>query len=460
MFDSLSDRLDGIFKRLRGFGKLNESNIRDAMREVRMAMLEADVHFRVVKDFVKRVEDKALGADITKSLTPGQEVVKIVYAELGELMGGENERIKLASQPPTIVMMAGLQGSGKTTSAGKLARLLKAEKPLLIACDVYRPAAIDQLQTLGRQLDIAVYSEGTGADPVGIAERGVAHARLNGFRVAIIDTAGRLAIDEEMMAEARRIKEKVQPHEILFVADAMTGQDAVNVAQRFNEELAIDGVVLTKLDGDARGGAALSIRQVTGKPIKFVGMGEKLDALEAFHPGRMADRILGMGDVRTLIEKAQANIDQDQALAMQKKLMEENFTLEDFRTQLQMVKQMGPIEQLLGMIPGMKDLKKQLGGMTKPEDDMKRIEAIIGSMTMHERLHPQVLNGNRRKRIARGSGTQVADVNSLMKEFAEAQKLMKQFGKIAKFGGLGGLGGKLGRKFSQPRPNDLRRGRN
>jgi signal recognition particle subunit SRP54 len=435
MFDSLTDRLEGIFRKLRGFGKLTEANIKDAMREVRLALLEADVHFRVVKDFVKRVEERAIGADVSKSLTPGQEVIKIVYAELAELMGGENARIKLATPPPTIVMMAGLQGSGKTTSAGKLARLYKAERPLLVACDVYRPAAVDQLKTLGRQLEIAVYDEGTGADPVDIAGRGVEFAKNNGHRMVIVDTAGRLAIDEEMMAEAKRIKERIKPHEILFVADAMTGQDAINVAQRFNEDLEIDGVVLTKLDGDARGGAALSIRQVTGKPIKFVGMGEKLDALEAFHPARMADRILGMGDVRTLIEKAQANIDQEEALRLQKKLMEEQFTLEDFRTQLQMVKKMGPIEQLLGMIPGMKEMTKQMPGMGRAEDELKRIEAIISSMRMDERLRPQILNGSRRKRIARGSGTTVADVNSLMKEFEKTRKLMKSFGKFAKLGG-------------------------
>ena len=405
------------------------------MREVRLALLEADVHFRVVKDFIKRLEERAIGADISKSLTPGQEVVKIVYAELTELMGGENVGIRLASPPPTIVMMAGLQGSGKTTSAGKLARLHRSERPLLVACDVYRPAAVDQLKTLGRQLDIAVYDEGTEVDPVEIAARGVAQAKANGNRMVIVDTAGRLAIDEEMMAEARRIKERIQPHEVLFVADAMTGQDAVNVAQRFNEVLSIDGVVLTKLDGDARGGAALSIRQVTGKPIKFVGMGEKLDALEAFHPTRMADRILGMGDVRTLIEKAQANIDQEEALKLQKKLLEEDFSLEDFRTQLQMVKKMGPIEQLLGMIPGMKDIGKQVAGMGRPEDELKRIEAIITSMTMDERVRPQILNGSRRKRVARGSGTNVADVNSLLKEFSKTRKLMKSFGKFAKFGG-------------------------
>jgi signal recognition particle subunit SRP54 len=434
MFDNLSERLEGIFRKLRGYGKLNESNIKDAMREVRLAMLEADVHFRVVKEFIKRVEERAVGADVGKSLTPGQEVVKIVYAELTELMGAENVQLQLAQQPPTIVMMAGLQGSGKTTSAGKLARLHKDLNPLLIACDVYRPAAVDQLRTLGRQLDIAVYDEGTGADPVEIAARGVAHAKHNGHRMAIVDTAGRLAIDEEMMAEARRIKERIQPHEVLFVADAMTGQDAVNVAQRFNEDLEIDGVVLTKLDGDARGGAALSIRQVTGKPLKFVGVGEKLDALEPFHPTRMADRILGMGDVRTLIEKAQQNIDQEEALALQKKLVEENFTLEDFRKQLQMVKKMGPIEQLIGMIPGMKGIKKQLGEMGQAEDELKKIEAIINSMTVRERVRPELLNASRRKRIARGSGTHVSDVNSLMKEFARTRKLMKDFGRLAKLG--------------------------
>jgi signal recognition particle subunit SRP54 len=435
MFESLTDRLEGVFRKLRGFGKLNESNIKEAMREVRMALLEADVHFRVVKAFVARVEERAIGADVSKSLTPGQEVIKIVHAELTELMGGDHVRIKLASQPPTIIMMAGLQGSGKTTSAGKLARLYQTERPLLVACDVYRPAAVEQLKTLGSQLGVAVYEEGTGADPVEIAARAAAYARNNGHRVVIVDTAGRLAIDEEMMAEARRIRERIQPDEVLFVADAMTGQDAVNVAQRFNEDLAIDGVVLTKLDGDARGGAALSIREVTGKPIKFVGMGEKLDALEPFHPKRMAERILGMGDVLTLIEKAQANIDQEEALRLQKKLFEEQFTLEDFRKQLQMVKKMGPLEQLLGMIPGMKDLTKQMSGMGRPEDELKRIEAIIDSMTMKERLRPQILNASRRKRIARGSGTAVADVNSLMKEFEKTRKLMKSFGKFAKLGG-------------------------
>ncbi len=443
MFDSLSDRLDGVFRKLRGYGKLNEKNIQDAMRQVRLALLEADVHFRVVKDFVKRVQERALGAAITKSLTPGQEVVKVVYAELTDLMGSEHKGLRISSKPPTIVMLAGLQGSGKTTSAGKLAKLFSAQFPLLVACDVYRPAAVDQLKTLGKQLGIQVYDEGTEADPVDIATRAVEHAKAVGHRLVIIDTAGRLAIDEEMMAEVRRIKKRVMPHEILFVADAMSGQDAVNVAKRFNDDLEIDGVILTKMDGDARGGAALSIRAVTGKPIKYIGVGEKLDGLEAFHPTRLADRILGMGDVRTLIEKAQKTIDQEQAFKLQEKMATDSFTLEDFRSHLGMVKQMGPIDQLLGMIPGMKDIKK-MADMGRAEDDLKRIEAIINSMTMRERLQPRLLNGSRRKRIAQGSGTSVSEVNALMKEFAKTRKIMKKFGKMAR---LARMGGGLGKRL-------------
>ncbi|MTI79864.1 MAG: signal recognition particle protein [Firmicutes bacterium] len=431
MFQSLSERLQDTFKKLKGKGNLTEADVKEAMREVRMALLEADVNFKVVKEFVASVREKAVGQDVMSSLTPGQQVVKIVRDELVELLGGQQSKINLASKPPTVVMAVGLQGSGKTTTCGKLANLMRKQgrSPLMVACDIYRPAAIKQLETLGKQLDMPVFSMGQ-ENPVHIAKEAVKSAEKNGQDLVIIDTAGRLHVNEELMAELANIKQEVTPHEILLVVDAMTGQDAVNVAESFNERLGLDGVVMTKLDGDTRGGAALSVRKVTGTPIKFVGMGEKLDALEAFHPDRMADRILGMGDVLTLIEKAQANIDEDEAKKLQQKLKTADFTLEDFLDQLQQVKKMGPLDQVLGMIPGMskiKNLEEQID-----EKEMVYAEAIIKSMTPYERRHPEKINGSRRKRIAQGSGTKVQDVNKLLKQFQQTRKMFKQFGDMEK----------------------------
>ncbi len=431
MFQSLSDRLQETFKKLKGKGNLTEADVKDAMREVRVALLEADVNYKVVKEFVAQVKEKAVGQDVMSSLTPGQQVVKIVREQLVELLGGVQSKINIAPKPPTIVMLVGLQGSGKTTTCGKLANLLRKQgrRPLLVAADVYRPAAIKQLEVLGKQLDIPVFSMGQ-QNPVNIAKAAVESANKSGNDLVIIDTAGRLHINEELMAELEGVKAAVNPHEILLVVDAMTGQDAVNVAESFNERLGLDGVVMTKLDGDTRGGAALSVRKVTGTPIKFAGMGEKLDALEAFHPDRMADRILGMGDVLTLIEKAQANIDAEQTEKLKKKLKTANFTLEDFLDQLQQVKKMGPLDQILGMIPGMskiKNLQEQID-----EKELVFAEAIINSMTPYERQHPEKINGSRRKRIAKGSGTSVQEVNRLLKQFEQTRKMFKQFGDLEK----------------------------
>jgi signal recognition particle subunit SRP54 len=429
MFDNLTEKFDSVFKKLRGQGRLSEENIQEALREVRLVLLEADVNFRVVKDFVAAVRERAIGQDVLKSLTPGQQVIKVVREELGRLMGeGEDNSLDLAARPPVAIMLCGLQGAGKTTTCGKLARHLRRTKrnPLLVPADIYRPAAIEQLKTVGRQLDIAVFDTQPDQDPVRICSEAKRYAELNGFDTLILDTAGRLHIDETLMGELVRIKEAVAPREILLVADAMTGQDAVNVAQSFNEQLALTGVVLSKLDGDARGGAALSIRAVTGKPIKLVGMGEKLDALEVFHADRMAQRILGMGDVLTLIEKAQTAIDSDQAAEMEKRLRKEGFTLENFRDQLQAVKKMGSMESILTLIPGAGKALKQSQGMQLPDKELKKIEAIINSMTLQERRNHKILNGSRRLRIARGSGTTVQDVNQLLKRFTEAQKMMKK----------------------------------
>lgn len=448
MFDTLSDKLDSVFKKLRGHGRLTEQHIKETMREIRLVLLEADVNFRVVKDFVAKVTERAAGQDVLKSLTPAQQVIKVVREELAALMGeGEDNSLNLSVKPPVPLMLCGLQGAGKTTTCGKLALKLRREKrnPLLVPADVYRPAAIAQLKTLGRQLDVEVFDSQSGQDPVDICVRALNYAELNGFDTIILDTAGRLHIDSELMGELKQIVAKVAPQEILFVADAMTGQDAVTVAASFDEQLPLTGVVLTKLDGDARGGAALSIRAVTGKPIKLVGMGEKLDALEQFHPDRMAQRILGMGDVLSLIEKAQEAVDADDAAAMEQKLRKGGFTLETFLEQMQMVKKMGSMDSLLKMIPGAGKALKKAQGAQLPEDEMKRIEAIIRSMTVQERLNHKILNGSRRLRIAKGSGTRVQDVNQLLKRFVEAQKMMKKMQKMGPKGlkGMLGQGGQL-----------------
>ena len=428
VFEGLAERLQNTFKKLRGHGKLSESDVNEAMREVRMALLEADVNFKVVKDFVKRIKERAVGQEVMSSLTPAQHVIKIVNEELTELMGGTQSRIMISPKPPTVIMLVGLQGAGKTTTAGKLARMLKKQgkNPLMVAGDIYRPAAIKQLQVLGEQLLIPVFSKGNEVSPVQIAEEAIAHAKSYANDVVIIDTAGRLHINEQLMDELKSIKRTVQPHEVLLVVDAMTGQDAVNVAEAFNNDLGIDGTILTKLDGDARGGAALSIKAVTGCPIKFAGMGEKLDALEPFHPDRMASRILGMGDVLSLIEKAQSTFDMEQAEELERKMRKDDFTLDDFLMQMQQVRKMGSFEQILGMIPGMGSIKKQLGEIDFDGKEIRQIEAIIRSMTPKERRDISIINGSRRKRIAVGSGTRVQDVNKLLKQFAEARKMMKK----------------------------------
>lgn len=435
VFEGLSDKLQQTFKKLRGKGKLSETDVTEALRDVRLALLEADVNFKVVKDFIGKVKERAVGQEVIGSLTPAQLVIKIVHEELTALMGATQSRITISSRPPTVVMLVGLQGAGKTTTAGKLAHLLQKQdkRPLLVAADVYRPAAIKQLQVLGEKLEIPVYAEEDSKNPVQIAKTAVAYALSHGRDIVLIDTAGRLHINEELMNELKEIKQTVKPHEILFVADAMTGQDAVTVADAFNQELGLDGVILTKLDGDARGGAALSIRAVTGRPIKFAGMGEKLDALEPFHPDRMASRILGMGDMLSLIEKAQSTIDLEQAKEMEKKLRKEEFTLDDFLEQLRQVRKLGPLDQILGMIPGMGNLKK-MQGVELDEKELKRTEAIICSMTRKERRDPALINGSRRKRIATGSGTRVQDVNRLLKQFVEARKMMKRFQEMQKSG--------------------------
>ena len=447
IFESLSDRLQETFKKLRGHGKLTEDDVNEAMREVRMALLEADVNFKVVKNFIKTVKERAIGQDILETLTPAQVVVKIVDEELTNLMGGTQSRINMSPNPPTIIMMAGLQGAGKTTSAGKLGLSLKKQgkRPLLVACDIYRPAAIKQLQVVGKQLDIPVFSMEQGTDAVTIAKSSIAYSQSHANDVIIIDTAGRLQIDEALMQELRDIKAEVKPHEILLVVDAMTGQESVNVAQTFNDSLGLDGVIMTKLDGDARGGAALSVKAVTNVPIKFIGMGEKLEPLQPFHPDRMASRILGMGDVLSLVEKAQQTFDMEEAKKMEKKLRKDEFTLDDFLSQMQQVKKLGSLENILGMIPGMGGLKKQLEGQDIDLDgkEMRQIEAIIRSMTPQERADITIINGSRRKRIAMGSGTRVQDVNKLLKQFGEMRKMMKKMKKMQKgkgFPGLGALG--------------------
>lgn len=434
IFEGLADKLQSTFKKLRGRGKINEADVTEALREVRMALLEADVHFKVVKDLVARIKERAVGQEVLESLTPAQQVVKIVNDELTELMGGTQSRITISPKPPTVIMLVGLQGAGKTTTVGKLGQYLKKQgkNPLMVAADVYRPAAIKQLQVLGEQLSIPVFTM-EEPKPVEIAKQALEHAKLYARDVVIIDTAGRLHINEELMQELKDIKSAVKPHEILLVVDAMTGQDAVNVAESFNGDLGLDGIILTKLDGDARGGAALSVKAVTGCPIKFAGMGEKLDALEPFHPDRMASRILGMGDVLTLIEKAQASIDLEQAKEMERKLRKDDFTLEDFLDQLQQVKKLGPLDKIMEMLPGMNQLKKNQD-IQIDEKEIAHVEAIIRSMTLAERRDPNLINGSRRKRIAAGSGTRVQDVNKLLKQFVEARKMMKRFKDMQKMG--------------------------
>ncbi|HSL93877.1 MAG TPA: signal recognition particle protein [Bacillota bacterium] len=427
MFSGLSDKLQATLKKLRGKGRVSEKDINEAMREVRIALLEADVNLKVVKDFVASVRERALGADVLESLTPGQQIVKIVHEELTKLLGGSASRLAVAAKPPTIVMLAGLQGAGKTSTAGKLAVALRkaGRHPLLVAADVYRPAAIEQLHVVGEQVNIPVFSVAGQLDPVEIVRQGREFAMRQGRDLVIIDTAGRLHIDEQLMGELRSIKSVVKPHEILLVVDSMTGQDAVNVAQAFDEALGVDGIIMTKLDGDTRGGAALSVKSVTGKPIKYVTMGEKADALEVFHPERMASRILGMGDVLTLIEKAEQNYNRAKAEDLEKKLRSQSFTLEDFLEQLDQVRNMGPLDQILGMMPGLGGAK-QLQGMQPDEKELSRIEAIIYSMTPMERRRPEIIDGSRRRRIALGSGSSVQDVNRLLKQFEQTRKMMKQ----------------------------------
>jgi signal recognition particle subunit SRP54 len=436
MFETLTERLDHVFKKLKGRGKLSEKDIKDALREVRLALLEADVNYKVVKDFITGVEEKATGQEVTASLTPAQQVIKIVHEELISLMGGgEDNSLKLSGSPPRSIMVVGLQGSGKTTTAGKLASYLRENNrnPYLVPADPYRPAAIEQLRKLGETLGIDCYAPQKGDNPVQIVTKAQKLARSQNFDALIFDTAGRLHIDEELMEELRGIQKVLNPSEILLVADAMTGQDAVNVAKGFNDAVGITGVILTKMDGDARGGAALSIKAVTQKPIKFIGTGEKLDAWEPFHPDRMASRILGMGDVLSLIEKAQSAFDERQAKELEKKLRKDEFTLEDFRDQLRQIKKMGPLEDILGMIPGLGKLKG-IKNMRPDEKQLVRLDAMVSSMTAKERRNPRIINGSRRLRIAKGSGTTVQDVNRLLKQFSMTKKMIKQ---VSKRGGKG-----------------------
>ena len=435
LFQSLTEKLSNAFKKFRNKGKLTEADVKEGMREVKLALLEADVNFKVVKDFIKAVTERAVGAEVLESLLPAQQIIKIVNEELIKLMGSEASKLEISSRPPTVVMMVGLQGAGKTTHTGKIANMFKhkGKNPLLVACDVYRPAAIDQLKIVGDTVNIPVFSMGSKISPVEIAKAGIEHAKKHGHDMVFIDTAGRLHIDEELMGELVKIKEAVNPTEILLVVDAMTGQDAVNVAKTFNELLDVSGVVLTKMDGDTRGGAALSVKYITGKPIKFIGTGEKLDAIELFHPDRMASRILGMGDVLSLIEKAEAAYDEKQAKDLEKKFREQTFSLEDFLIQLRQLKKMGNLNQLLGMVPGVN--AGALKDAQVDEKQMVKIEAIILSMTKEERVRPELINGSRRKRIANGSGTTVEDINKLLKQFDQMKKLMKQFsGKHRFFG--------------------------
>lgn len=438
MFQSLADKMAAAFKKFRGKGKLSEKDVKEGMREIKLALLEADVSFKVVKDFINAVTARAVGSEVLESLMPAQQIVKIVNEELTALMGSTNTKLTISSRPPTVVMMVGLQGAGKTTHSGKLAGMYKKQgkRPLLVACDVYRPAAIKQLQVVGEKLDIPVFTLGDQTSPVEIAKASLEHAKRHGHDMVFIDTAGRLHVDEVLMNELSEIKTATNPTEILLVVDAMTGQDAVNVAESFNELLDITGVILTKLDGDTRGGAALSVRHVTGKPIKFIGTGEKLDMIEPFHPDRMASRILGMGDVLSLIEKAQQSYDERQAEELERKMREQKFTLADFLDQFRQIKKMGPLDQLLGMIPGVK--ASDLQGASFDDKQIGRIEAIILSMTPAERETPSLINASRKKRIADGAGMKVEDVNRLLKQYDQMCKMMKQF-----------AGGKMGKRFGK-----------
>lgn len=442
-FEGLTGRLQSVFSKLRGKGKVSEEDVNEAMREVRLALLEADVNFKVVKDFVAKVKEKSVGKDVMDSFTPGMVIIDIVNKELTDLMGGSQAKLAKANKPPTVIMMAGLQGAGKTTTSGKLAKLLQKgnHRPLLVAGDIYRPAAIKQLEVLGEQIKVPVFSLGDKVSPVEIAKQGLQHAKDNNLDYVIIDTAGRLHVDEELMEELKQIHATVKPDEVLLVVDAMTGQDAVNVADSFNKQLELSGVVLTKLDGDTRGGAALSVKAVTGCPIKFAALGEKIDALEPFHPERMASRILGMGDMLSLIEKAQANIDADKAKEMERKMRNAEFTFDDFLEQMDQVK-LGPIDQILDMLPGM-NKAKGMKDLKVDDKQMGRVEAIVHSMTKQEKSQPEIINHNRRKRIATGSGTSLAEVNRLIKQFDEMRRMMKQFSGM--MGGMGG-GGKASKK--------------
>jgi signal recognition particle subunit SRP54 len=451
MFENLTEKLQKVFRDLRGHGKLTPENIEAALREVRLALLEADVNYRVVKDFIATIAERAVGKDVLESLTPGQQVIKIVHQELVELLGGQTEQLKLDGRQPVVIMLAGLQGSGKTTTAAKLAKMLKSRgrRPYLVPADVYRPAAIDQLSILGESIGVPVHPSETSQNPVVICRNAMIAATEKDLDTLIIDTAGRLHIDQELMEELRQINAQIEPAEILFVADAMTGQDAVTVAEKFKNDLDLTGVVLTKMEGDARGGAALSIKKVTARPIKFVGMGEAMDALEVFHPDRLASRILGMGDVLSLIEKAEAVVDKKKAEKLAKKIQKSEFSLEDFRDQIQQIKKMGSLEQIMGMIPGLNKMK-QVQNMPKPDDrELVRTEAIINSMTPVERRNYQILNASRRQRIASGSGTSVQDVNRVIKSYAQMLKMMK---KMKGFGGAM-MGGRKKRKL----PKGLRR---
>ena len=458
-FESLSEKLSATFKRLRGKGRLTEQDVAEAMREVRLALLEADVSYKVVKDFVKRVSERAKGAEVLESLTPAQMVIKIVNEELCSLMGSDNKKINISSKSPSVVMLVGLQGAGKTTNGAKLAALMKKQgkRPLLVACDVYRPAAIKQLETVGAQLEIPVFQMGQG-DPVEIARAGIAHAKKYGNDLVFLDTAGRLHIDEQLMDELKNIKAATEPAEIMLVVDAMTGQDAVNAASAFDEALDITGVMLTKLDGDARGGAALSVTAVTGKPIKFVGTGEKLDMIELFHPDRMASRILGMGDMLSLIEKAEQSFDEKQAAKLEEKLKKNRFTLTDYLEQMQQLRKMGDLSQIAGMMPG--QLGKQMQNAQIDEKMLGRTEAIILSMTPKERENPGILNASRKRRVAAGCGLEVVDVNRLLKQFEMMQQLTRQFskGRMPNLGGLGGFGkgGGMGRMHGFGRKKRLK----
>nr|WP_315024065.1 signal recognition particle protein [uncultured Aminipila sp.] len=428
-FESLSDKLQGVFKKLKGKGVLTEADINEAMREVKLALLEADVNFKVVKDFVSAVKEKSLGSDVLESLTPGQQVIKIVNDELVTLMGGANSKLTYSPRGFTVLLMVGLQGTGKTTTCGKLANYLKknGKKPMLCACDIYRPAAIDQLEVVGRNVDVPVFTMRECREPEVIAEKAMKEAELKGYDVLIVDTAGRLQIDEALMEELVRVKKAIKPHEILLVVDAMTGQDAVNAATGFDEKLGIDGVIMTKLDGDARGGAALSVKQVTGKPIKFIGMGEKFDALEPFHPERMASRILGMGDMLSLIEKAQETFDESKAEELERKIKKNEFTLDDFLEQMAQIKKMGGIGKILDMIPGVSSKAMKDVNLDESQKEFAQMEAIILSMTKSERKDPAILNASRRKRISAGCGQPVSKINNLIKKYDEARKMMKQF---------------------------------